>query len=341
VAGPGQDFVDMVAIARGYQRSRALTIVAELEIADLLRDGARPVEELAGATGTTVEPLYRVLRALASIGVFHEDDARRFSLTAMGELLRSDHPLTVAPMARMFGADYQWKAWGELPHAVRTGENAAVAALGTDVWEYRRGHPSAGEDFDSAMRTLSAAEVPALLAAYDFARHRVIADLGGGTGANLASILASVPGVRGILFDQPHVVAGADPVLRAAGVAERVEVAAGDFFQSVPTAADLYLMRRILHDWRDEEAAQILRCVRRSMSEDDRLLIVEGVVGPPNDEPLTKFLDLMMLVSAGGRERTEAEWAALLRHSGFRLQRATRATAQSYAIEALPAPPAP
>jgi hypothetical protein len=333
---PSQEFIELLAIARAYQRSRALTVVAELGIADLLGDGDRSIEDLAAATGATTEPLYRVLRAVASIGVIHEQDARRFSLTAMGQFLRTDHPLTVAPVARMFGADYEWRAWGALLHTVRTGENAAVAALGMDVWEYRRAHPRDSEVFDAAMRTLSAAEVPALVSVYDFGRHRVIADIGGGTGAILANILGSLPEVRGILFDQPHVVAGAAPVLEASHVADRVEVAAGDFFESVPAHADLYLMRRILHDWLDDDATEILRCIRRSMAADDRLLVIDGVVGPRNDEPPTKFLDLMMLVSAGGKERTEPEWVALLARGGFRFVRATRATANSHVIEALP-----
>lgn len=175
--------------------------MAELGIADLLRDGDRSVKDLAAVTGTTVEPLYRVLRALASIGVFDEHDPRRFSLTPIGEFLRTD----------------------------------------ADVWEYRRAHPRDGEVFDAAMRTLAAADVQARISVYDFGRHRVIADIGGGTGANLASILAVVPQARGILFDQPHVVAGAGSVLAATDVADRVEVAAGSFFESVPAGADLYL----------------------------------------------------------------------------------------------------
>ena len=333
---PSRDFVDLVAIARGYQRSRALTVVAELGIADLLNDGGRSVEDLAAASGAAAEPLYRLLRALASLGVFHEEHERRFSLTPMGQFLRADHPLTVAPVARMFGAEYQWKAWGELLHTVRTGENAAVAALGVDVWDYRRAHAGDGETFDAAMRTLSAAEVPALLSTYDLGRHRVIADIGGGTGALLATVLEALPQVEGILFDQPHVVAGAAPVLEALEVADRVDVVAGDFFESVPAGADLYLMRRILHDWLDDDAIEILRCIRRSVEADGRLLVIEGIVGPPNDDPTTKFLDLMMLVSAGGKERTEAEWVALLARGGFRFDRATRATANSHVIEAIP-----
>ena len=174
-AVPAQEFVELLAVARGYQQSRALTVAAELGIADLLRDGPVPVDELAVATNTNVEALYRLLRALASIGVFDEQPDRSFGLTPMGEYLRSDHPLTVGPVACMFGAEYEWKAWGALPHAVRTGENAAVQALGVDVWEYRRQHPDDNLVFDAAMRTFSSGDGAALGEAYDFGRHRMIA----------------------------------------------------------------------------------------------------------------------------------------------------------------------
>ena len=333
---PRQEFVELLGIVRGYQRSRALTVAAELGIADLLHDGRRSVENLAADTGTDADTLYRLLRALASIGVFHEEAERAFTNTAMSEYLRSDHPLSVGPVARMFGADYEWKAWGELLHSVRTGENAARHALGMDVWEYRRKHPEANEVFNAAMRTFSSGDAEGLLAAYDFGRHRVIADIGGGTGAALASILRAFPQTRGLLFDQPQVVANAGAVLDAAGVAERVEVTSGSFFESVPTGADAYMLRRVLHDWMDAEATEILRCVRRSMSTDDLVLVVDAVVGPPNDDPLVKFLDLMMLVSEGGRERSEPEWRALLAAAGFGLVGTTRATPNLHVIEAAP-----
>jgi hypothetical protein len=330
-----RELVELLAVARAYQQSRALAVAAELGVADLLSDGSCSVEELASATRTNGPALYRLLRALASIGVFHEDDQRRFSLTAMGDYLRTDHPLTLAPVTRMFCADYEWQAWGELLHSVRTGENAAVHALGVDIWEYRRRHPEAGEVFDAAMRTLSRATTGDLLGAYNFGRHQIIADIGGGTGAVLASVLVAHPALRGILFDRPHVVANAGPVLQDAGVADRVTVVAGDFFEAVPDGADAYVLRRILHDWAEEKAVQILRRIHEVMEPDARLLVLDAVVGPPDDDPLTKFLDLMMLVSAGGRERTEPEWKALLADAGFRVECATRATSNMHVIEAV------
>jgi hypothetical protein len=333
---PPHEFRELLAVVRGYQRSRAVTVAAELGIADLLRDGPRDVEELAAATRTHASTLYRLLRALASIGIFSESPGRRFELSPMGQYLRRDHPLSVDPAARFFGAGYEWRAWGDLQHSVRTGENAAVHALGHDVWEHRRRHPEHGEVFDAAMRTLSRAESAGILAAHDFGRYGTVADVGGGTGALLASVLAAQPRTRGILFDQPQVVAGADGVLRDAGVADRVSVVPGDFFVEIPAGADAYILARILHDWPDEDAVRILQRVRSAMTADARLLLLEAVVGPPNEDALVKFLDLMMLVSPGGQERTEDEWRALLTAADLELTGSTRATANRHVIEAMP-----
>ncbi|MGY1691198.1 methyltransferase [Geodermatophilus sp. SYSU D01105] len=328
-----QELADLV---RGYQRSQALTVAARLGIADLLRDGPRPVADLARATATHEPTLYRLLRALAAIGVFVEGEERTFSLGATGQYLRTDHPLSVDPLARMFCAAYEWRAWGELLHSVRTGENAARHALGVDVWEYRRQHPEEQEVFDAAMRTLSRALTAGFLAAHDFGRYRVLADVGGGTGALLSSVLRAHPGLRGLLFDQPQVLAGAGDVLREAGVADRVTVVPGDFFAEVPDGADAYLLSRILHDWPDDEARAILRRVRAALGPEAVLLVHDAVVGPPNTDARVAFLDLMMLVSAGGRERTEAEWRELFEATGLRWQGAVRVGPNSSLVTAVP-----
>jgi hypothetical protein len=336
MATPAADFAKLMDIVVGYQRSRALTVATELGIADLLRDGSRPIAELAHATRTHEPTLYRLLRALASIGVFHEDGERRFSLTTMGQLLRSDAPTSVGALARFFGRDYHWTAWGHLLHSVRTGENASRAALGTDVWTYRERHPEENEIFNAAMAALSRAAAVQEIAAYDFGRHGVIADIAGGTGALLAAILRKHPKSRGILFDQAHVVAAAPAILDRAGVADRVRIESGSFFERVPPGADAYVMRHILHDWPDAEAVVILHRCRAAMRPDARLLLIERVVGPPNEDPQSKFLDLLMLVSAGGRERTESEWRALLAEGRFRLCEVHRAGPPAAVIEASP-----
>ena len=336
MANPVADFAELMGIATGYQRSRALMVATELGIADLLRDGPLPIAALAQAARTHEPTLYRLLRALASIGVFHEDGERRFSLTTMGQLLRSDLPVSVGALVRFFGRDYHWTAWGHLLHSVRTGENASRAALGTDVWTYRERHPEENEIFNAAMAALSRAAAAQEIAAYDFARHRVIADIAGGTGALLAAILLEFPAARGILFDQAHVVAAAGEILGRAGVADRVHIESGSFFERVPRGADAYIMRHILHDWPDADAVAILHSCRAAMRPEARLLLIERVVGPPNEDPLSKFLDLVMLVSAGGRERTESEWRALLAEGDFRLCEVHRAGSLASVIEASP-----
>jgi hypothetical protein len=337
MANAAADFAKLMGIAVGYQHSRALTVATELGIADLLRDGPRPVADLAQATHTHEPTLYRLLRALASIGVFDEDGERSFALTPMGQLLRSDAPASVGAVARFFGRDYHWTAWNHLLHSVRTGENASRTALGTDVWTYRERHPEENDIFNAAMAALSQAGAAQELAAYDFSRHRIIADIAGGTGALLATILRKQPDSLGILFDQRHVVAAARAILERAGVADRVRIESGSFFQGVPSGADAYVMRRILHDWLDAEAVTILRSCRAAMRPEARLLLIESVVGPPNEDPQTKFLDLVMLVSAGGRERTESEWRALLAEGGFHLRQVHPAGPTSSVIEASPA----
>ncbi len=330
------EFIQLFAITRAYQRSCALTVAAELGIADLLAEKPLTAEELAAVTGSHAPTLYRLLRALSSIGVFLESDQRTFALTPMSEYLRKDHPLSLAPVSEMFGADYEWQAWGELAHSVRTGENAARHALGNDVWTYRQQHPEHGVIFDAAMRTMSRSTASLEIAAYDFGRHRVVADIAGGTGAMLAAVLAEHSGLTGILFDQAQVVAGAPAVLDSAGVADRVDIQSGSFFDRVPKGADAYILRRILHDWPDEDCVRILDRCHEAMDADARLLIIDAVIGPPNEDALAKFTDLMMLVSAGGRERTEQEWIALLTEGGFRLERAIPASANSHVLEAVP-----
>lgn len=327
-------FEALLGIVRGYQGSRAVAAAAELGIADLLQDGPVPVDVLAERTGTDAATLYRLLRALAAIGVFHEDDQHRFAQSPMSEYLRRDHPLSVDPVTRMFVADYEWRAWAALTDSVRTGANAAELALGTDVWEHRRRHPADGEIFDASMRTLTRASTEDILAAHDFGRYAVIADVGGGTGALLAAVLRAHPGAHGILCDQPQVVARAGAVL--GGLADRVRVVGGDFFEAAPAGADCYLLRRILHDWEDEPARQILRRLREVATPSARVLVLDAVVGPPNADPAAKFLDLMMLVSAGGRERTDPEWTALLDSAGFRVESSVRVTSNMHLIEAAP-----
>jgi hypothetical protein len=305
-------------LANGYQISQAIHVAAVLGIADLLADGPRSSDDLATTTGAHPDALYRLLRALASVGVFHEADERRFTLTDLGAGLRSDAPDSLAGWAAFVGEPYYWQAWGALLHSVRTGENAFRHVHGTDPWTFRSRDPATSAQFDRAMTSLARQVVAAVLDAFDFGRFGTVVDIAGGNGAFLAAILTAHPALRGVLFDQPHVVANAAPLLTAAGVADRCEIVGGSFFDAVPAGGDAYVLKAILHDWEDDDCVRILRTCRHAMADGAALLVVEQELGPPNENPASKFLDLNMLVAPGGRERTPDEYAALFETAGFR-----------------------
>jgi hypothetical protein len=324
-------------LVNGYQAAQAIHVAAALGIADLLADGAKTSDELAEATESHADALYRLLRALAAIGVLHEEADRRFSLTALGECLRTDAPESLAVWAAFIGRPYYWQAWGALGDSVRTGENAFRRVHGTDVWEYRSHRPEESAIFDRVMMALTGSANRSLLEAYDFGRFESVVDVGGGNGTLLAAVLSRHPNLRGVLFDQPHVVARAGEVLEQAGVADRCEIVAGSFFDAVPTGGDAYLLKWIVHDWEDEQAREILLNCRRALGDEGTLLVVERVLGPPNEAPEGKFSDLNMLVAPGGRERTLDEYDALLHGAEFRLGGATPTRSGLSVIEAVPA----
>jgi len=308
-------------LLEGYQVSQAIHVAATLGIADLLAEGSRTSDELGAATGTHRPTLYRLLRALASVEVLHELDGRRFELAPLGQSLRSNVPNSIAGWAAFVGRPYYWQAWSGLLHSVRTGENAFRHVHGTDVWTYRSIRPDESAVFDRAMTSLSRRSSAALLAAYDFGHFRTIIDVGGGNGGLLAAVLTAHPDIQGVLFDQPHVVAGAEPLLERAGVTNRCRTVGGNFFEAVPKGAEAYVLRAVIHDWDDEASIRILTVVKQALAENGRVLIVERVVAPANEGRDANFSDLNMLVGPGGRERTREEFAALLESSGLRLER--------------------
>lgn len=308
----------LLHLINGYRVTQAIHVAAKLGIADLLADGPRGSDDLAVATESHPDALYRLLRALATVGVFREEPERRFSLTELGAGLRSDVPDSVAGWAALVGEPYYWQAWGELEHGIRTGENAFRHVHGTDPWTYRARDPQRSAGFDRAMTSLSRQVVAAVLAAYDFGRFRTVVDVGGGNGTFLAAILARHPATRGVLFDQPHVVSGAGPILEGAGVAGRCEVVGGSFFEALPRGGDAYLLKSILHDWEDGDCIRILQACRRAMADGAALLVVERELGAPNEAADAKFSDLNMLAVPGGRERTDDEYAALFAAAGIR-----------------------
>jgi hypothetical protein len=301
-----------------YQVSQAIHVAASLGVADHLREGPKSVDELAAATRSHGPSLYRLLRALASVGIFVETEGR-FALTSLAEYLRSDVPGSVQAWATMIGRPYAWSTWSSLLHSVATGEPAFPALHGMSAWEYRAAHPDEGAIFDAAMNALATTAAAAVVGGYDFSSIGVLADIGGGQGELLAGLLAANPSMRGILFDQPHVVAGAGSVLADAGVADRCEVISGSFFAAVPSGADAYLLKSVIHDWDDPSAVAILRQCRTVVPASGTLLLVEYLVRPGNEPDPLKFRDLMMLVMVGGRERTAEDFRRLLAEAGFRL----------------------
>ena len=255
----------------------------------------------------------------------------------MGELLRANAPGSLRGWAMHVGRPYFQEAWSHLEHSIRTGDNAFHHAHGTDVWRYRAEHPDESAIFDLAMESLTGVSNRALLDAYDFGRFETVVDVGGGNGALLAALLGEFPAMRGILLDQPHVVANAPALLERAGVTDRCEIVGGSFFDAVPTGGDAYTLKSIIHDFEDERAVAILRTCRRAMAADATLLLIERIVGPPNEDPRAKFSDLNMLVAPGGQERTLEEWDALLSHAGFRLATTAPSTSGLAVIQAAPA----
>jgi hypothetical protein len=318
----------------GYLRTQALHTVATLGIADIVGDESVPVEVLADRVGADRSALHRVMRLLASSGVFSEASPGAFVSTPLSEGLRDDWPGSVRYMAMFQGSD-TYLAAGEMLRSVRTAEPAAETVFGMPFFERLARDSERSDVFNRAMGGGTAARAAVVLR-HDWSGASVVADIGGGNGSLLSAVLKAQPHFRGVVFDLPHVVADARPVIEAAGLADRCETVGGDFFTDSLPNADVYILAQILHDWDDERAVAILRNCRRSIADGGRLLVVEQVL-PEGDEPsYAKLLDLIMLVLLGGKERTESEWRALLQQGGFELLDTATGPATSL-IEASPA----
>lgn len=302
----------------GYWGSQAIYAAAKLGIADLLADGPRGIDQLAESAAANPDALYRLLRALASIGIFSETSPREFSLTPLAEPLRSDVEGSKRALSLMSG-DEQFRAWGDIVYSIQTGNTSFEKVFGKPIFGYLGENPEKAKVFDAAMTGIHGRETNLLLDAYEFSGIGLLADIGGGNGSNIISVLQRYPAMKGMLFDLPHVIERARPHVEAAGVADRCELVGGNFFESVPAGADAYLMRHIIHDWDDEKSLQILNNCHSSMPKSGKLLVVESVIPPGNDPFGGKFLDLVMLLIPGGKERTEAEYQALYYQAGFDL----------------------
>jgi hypothetical protein len=322
----------MGRLIHGYWISQAVYVAAKLGLADLLWEGPRTADELAQQTATHPRSLYRLLRALTSVGVFAEDSKHLFGLTPLSDCLRSDVPGSQRAMAMMTGEEH-YVAYGELLYSVQTGRTAFDKVFGESVFDFLSKHPEQAELFDRAMVSIHGRETGPMLEAYDFFGIGVLADVGGGNGSVLNAILQRYSTMRGILFDLPGVAERARANVAAAGLTGRCEVVGGNFFEAVPGGADAYLMRHIIHDWDDERATVILRNVHRAMGDGGRLLVVEGVIPAGNEPAFAKLLDLTMLVVPGGQERTAQEYEALYAAGGFRLTRIVPTQADVSVIE--------
>ena len=309
-----------------------------LGVPDLLAGGPRSVEDLAQATETHPGSLYRLLRALTAVGIVretHDEDRRSFELTEHGQLLRSEVPGSLAGWAAFVARPYHWDSWGDLLHTVRTGEAAFAAHHGGEsIWAWREQHPEESQIFDRAMSAIAGIVAGRLVDTYDFTRFSSIADLGGGDGTLLATVLSRYPGVQGVLFDLPHVITGATSTLDAAGVADRCQVVAGSFFDDVPPGCDAYLLKSILHDWDDASSVRILQRVRDAAKTGAALLVVERIVGDADPSLVAVMSDLNMMVNTGGAERTMSEWRALLDAGGFEVSGAVDIGLGWFVIEA-------
>jgi hypothetical protein len=320
----------------GMWAARAVGAFARLGIADHLGDGPRTASELAPAVGADEGALFRLMRAVVAIGVLTRHPRGRFALTSFGQCLRSGVPGSMRAAIASEVDTVHWSCWGQLDDCIRTGKPAFAKVFGlSNPWDYYRDrNPDEGRLFSENMTAQSGAEVQEILRSCSFSGARRVVDVGGAHGAFLAAVLKRLPKARGVLFDQPDVVANASPTLTELGVADRIERVAGNFFDSVPPAGDLYLLKHILHDWSDAECVRILCCVREAMAPGARVAVVEMPLLEGGGLPFAALLDINMLVCLTGKERTAAEYAELFRQAGLKMVGVTPTRSPIALIEA-------
>jgi len=326
----------MLQIISGFWISRAVYVIAKLGIPDILNSGPKTAEELASATNTDAPSLYRVLRALASVGVVNSEDGR-FALNALTETLVTDAPGSLRWFAISELGQEHYPAWGNLMHSVRTGEIAFDNFFGVDIWKYFANNPEDAAVFNDSMSGVTAVANEEILSLYDFSGFNKLVDVGGGHGGLITSVLKKNPNLKGVLFDAPEVIEGAQTKIEAAGLADRLETASGNFFEAVPAGGDAYIMKWIIHDWDDQKSNTILRNIRNQIPANGRLILIDSVVPETNEPHFSKFIDLNMLVMTGGKERTEKEFQELLAAAGFRLVRIIPTKVPTSIVEAEPA----
>jgi O-methyltransferase domain/Dimerisation domain len=325
----------LIQMSTAYWVSRAVYAAAALSLADHLTGTAKTADELAGPTGTHAPSLYRLMRALAGLGILTEDESHRFALTALGEAMKTGAPGSARSTILTLAGDWCVRAFLELPYSLQTGKSGFEKAEGKPLFEFIASQPDLAAQFSDTMVGFHGSEPPAIAAAYDFSAAGTIVDVGGASGNLLATILARHPSARGILFDLPHVVTDAPPLFAARGVADRVAIQSGSFFDGVPSGGDIYTMSHVIHDWSEEQCLTILEHCRQAMHPDARLLVIEMVLPEGNEMHPGKMLDLMMLVGPGGQERTAREYGALLAKAGFRMTRIVPTASAVSLVEAV------
>jgi O-methyltransferase domain/Dimerisation domain len=330
---PVETLTDMIM---AHRISQLLYVAARLGIADFLKDGPKSSEELAALVGVHPHALYRVLRALASNGIFAETEERHFALTPLAEPLQTGVPGSVRGVAMMQNQEPRWRAWGELLYSVQTGKSAFEHIYGMSNWEYYAREPDVFEQFNEGMAELTRQAAPAITMAYDFAGRGYIVDVGAGRGHLMAAILKQDPQLRGVIVELPSLLEGARQVLDAAGVAARCEIVAGDYFASVPRGGDVYILKSIIHGMNEENALRVLRNCRRSIADGGRLLVIQVIVPPGNAPARIKMNDILHLVEGGGQERTEAGYRALFDAAGFKLVKIYPTAASFSILEGMP-----
>ena len=315
----------------------ALYTAAKLGIADQLAGGAKSATELGPVMNAHAPSLHRFMRTLAGLGILTEGEGKRFALTPLGQALQTGAPGAARSTLLAFGGVAFSRTWEEIFYSLETGKPGFDKAWGMPIFDYFAQHPEAASLFSEAMVGFHGSEPPTVAEAYDFSGMQTVVDVGGATGNMLAALLSRHAGLRGVLYDLPHVVRDAPALLKARGVESRVTIEPGSFFERVPSGGDAYVLSHIIHDWSEEQCLSILGNCRRAIGPDGRLLIVETVL-PEGDTPHQgKLQDLVMLVFPGGQERTEAEYAELLGKAGFRLNRVVPTASVVSIVEAVPA----
>jgi O-methyltransferase domain/Dimerisation domain len=329
---PAPSVLDMTM---GFATAQTILAAVKLGIADVLAAGPLTAADIAERIDADPVATHRLLRALAMQSIFSQRRDGRFQMTSLAQALRSDSPTSIRPLLLMLGHPLYWEHWGCLAESVRSGRASIETSYGVPFFRLLDSEPEVAQVFNDAMTCASAMTIPPILAAWDFAAVNTVVDVGGGNGQLLAAVLASVPGAHGILFEQESLESRARTLFESAGVADRVSFHVGSFFDTAPTGGDVYLLKHVIHDWDDDRAADILRTVRNSMSPTSSLLLIECVIPLRNKPHFGKYLDLDMLIFAGGKERTEREFSDLLRDNGFTLKRVLPTVAHVSIIEAV------